>query len=70
MSKAKTDSEMQGIECPGCGCRHMLLVERRDAPKGMERRRRECRNCGRRITTYEFVASDVKPAITPKTKGK
>jgi transcriptional regulator NrdR family protein len=43
----------RGLECPRCGCKHFWVVYTRKAPRGCVRRRRECRHCGRRITTYE-----------------
>lgn len=43
----------RGIECPSCGCRVFFVVYTRRTWGGRIMRRRECRNCGRRITTYE-----------------
>jgi hypothetical protein len=43
----------RGIECPACGCRHFHVLYTRRAVGKRILRRRECRNCGRRITTYE-----------------
>jgi len=48
--------EQRGIECPRCGCRHFRVVYTRPAQGGRIVRRRECRHCGRRITTYERTA--------------
>jgi len=45
----------RGIECPRCGCRHLRVIYTRRAIGGRIMRRRECRNCGRRMTTYERV---------------
>jgi hypothetical protein len=44
---------VRGIECRGCGCRHFYTIETRKQPGGRIMRRKECRHCGRRITTYE-----------------
>lgn len=44
-----------GIECPECGCRHFSVLRTRPASKNRLMRRRECRHCGRRITTYEKI---------------
>ena len=56
-SGAKTSDDRapdrRGLECPKCGCRHFHVVYTRAASGGKVMRRRECRNCGRRITTYE-----------------
>ncbi len=41
-----------GLECRGCGCRDWRVVKTRQGD-GMVLRRRECRNCGKRITTFE-----------------
>lgn len=46
--------EPKGIECPQCGCRHFYVVYTRPKP-GKIVRRRECRHCGRRVTTVERV---------------
>ena len=43
----------KGIECPKCGCRHFYTVWTRPAPRNRIWRRRECRHCGHKITTYE-----------------
>jgi len=46
-------AEQVGLECRGCGCRHFDTVETRKVTGGRVRRRRECRHCGKRITTIE-----------------
>ena len=43
----------RGIECPKCGCRHFRVIYTRAARGNRIIRRRECRHCGRRMTTYE-----------------
>lgn len=43
----------QGIRCPKCGCAHLRVIYTRKTWGGALRRRRECRNCGYRITTTE-----------------
>ena len=42
-----------GIACPACGCKHFRVLYTRRALGGRLLRRRECRHCGRRVTTYE-----------------
>jgi hypothetical protein len=42
----------KGLECPKCGCRHFFVVYTDPQAKRIVRRR-ECRHCGRRITTVE-----------------
>ena len=46
------DEETPGLTCRTCGCRHFIVVYTRPIPGGILRRR-QCRNCGRRITTRE-----------------
>ncbi len=49
----KPDERPVGLECPDCGCRHFYVVYTRPTPNGRIMRRRQCRHCGRRITTFE-----------------
>jgi len=46
-------ADPQGLECPSCGCRHLPVIYTRRTSKRRIMRRRECRYCGKRITTYE-----------------
>lgn len=41
-----------GLTCPVCGCRHFRVVWTRARKRGILRAR-ECRNCQKRIQTYE-----------------
>jgi len=41
-----------GLICPVCGCRDFRVLYTRRYSSGL-RRRRECRHCGKRITTFE-----------------
>ena len=43
----------RGLECPQCGCAHCRVLYTRRARGGRLLRRRECRYCGRRMTTWE-----------------
>lgn len=45
----------RGLECQRCGCRHFRVVYTRPGAGGRIVRRRECRYCGRRVTTIERV---------------
>jgi len=49
-----------GLPCPCCGERPALTVDSRAAPRlgTVVRRRRACRNCGHRWTTYELPAHE------------
>lgn len=46
-------ADVKGIVCPRCGCGHFRVVYTRAKLGGRIMRRRECRHCGRRITTWE-----------------
>jgi transcriptional regulator NrdR family protein len=43
----------RGLECKSCGCRHFRVLYTRAGSNGKLIRRRECRHCGRRMTTWE-----------------
>ncbi len=47
--------EKPGLACPRCGCRHFHVIYTRARWGGRIVRRRECRHCGRRVTTTERV---------------
>jgi len=47
----------RGLDCPRCGCRHFRVIYTRAAWGGRIVRRRECRHCGRRITTSERIGA-------------
>lgn len=47
--------EQRGLVCAKCGCARFRVVYTRKAWGGTLRRRRECRNCGTRITTHEMT---------------
>lgn len=47
----------RGLECPRCGCRHFRVIYTRAAWGGRIVRRRECRHCGRRVTTSERIGA-------------
>jgi transcriptional regulator NrdR family protein len=49
--------QKRGLECPNCGCAHFRVLYTRRAVGGRLLRRRECRYCGRRVTTYEVVGN-------------
>lgn len=44
-----------GIRCRGCGCQDLRCTKTMRVREGMIRRYRECRNCGRRMTTHEVT---------------
>jgi DNA-directed RNA polymerase subunit RPC12/RpoP len=43
----------RGLRCRRCGRRHFRVIYTRPASGRKVVRRRECRNCGNRITTWE-----------------
>jgi transcriptional repressor NrdR len=43
------------MKCPYCGSENLKTLETRDSPDNTVRRRKECSDCGRRFTTYEYV---------------
>ena len=43
------------MKCPYCGSGNIRTLETRDSPNNTIRRRKECLDCGRRFTTYEYV---------------
>jgi len=47
------DGPRRGLECRYCGCRHFFVVYTRPTHDGRIMRRRECRHCGKRMTTWE-----------------
>lgn len=53
----ETENEDRGLVCPGCGCRHFCVIYTRTDCAGVVVRRRECRHCGRRVTTKETIFS-------------
>ncbi|HVT79154.1 MAG TPA: hypothetical protein VHM90_00740 [Phycisphaerae bacterium] len=51
-----TPETSKGLVCRACGCRHFRVLYTRRASEDRVLRRRICRHCGRRITTYEATA--------------
>ena len=43
------------MNCPECGKDSLMVTDTRPVPDNMIRRRRECLNCGKRFTTYEWI---------------
>lgn len=55
--KQETTRAPRGLECPRCGCRHFRVIYTRAAWGGRIMRRRQCRHCGRRVTTSERIGA-------------
>ena len=49
-------SGSRGVVCPRCGCADLRVRNTRHS-RGRIVRYRECRHCGRRLTTYEVLPS-------------
>lgn len=43
------------MKCPYCNQEGIRTLETRDSQKNTLRRRKECLNCSRRFTTYEYI---------------
>ena len=43
------------MKCPYCGSESLKTLETRDSSGNAVRRRKECMDCGKRFTTYEYV---------------
>ena len=51
----KVTRENGRMKCPYCGSESIRTLETRDSQNNTIRRRKECLNCGRRFTTYEYI---------------
>lgn len=49
------EHDERGLECPQCHCHHFYVIYTRKREDRIVRRR-ECRNCSRKILTVERVA--------------
>lgn len=43
------------MKCPYCGSGNIKTLETRESAGNTIRRRKECLNCGKRFTTYEYI---------------
>lgn len=43
------------MKCPYCGSENLKTLETRDSADNSVRRRKECGDCGKRFTTYEYI---------------
>ena len=43
------------MRCPFCGSEELRTLETRESTNNMNRRRKECLSCGKRVTTYEYI---------------
>ncbi len=56
------------MECPYCGHIDTKVTDSRDTGSYTIRRRRECLNCNKRFTTYEYV--EMNPVLIIKKDGR
>lgn len=54
MESDPKEAEAASIECSRCGCAHWFVLRVEHKPSRIVRRR-ECRHCGKRVTTVERV---------------
>ena len=47
-----------GLRCKTCNCGHFYTLYTRRVYGNRIRRRKECRNCGKRVTTTEKVVGE------------
>lgn len=59
---AVSSRETKGLVCRQCGCAHSRVVYTRRGSDRKLIRRRECRHCGARVTTWEKLIRDMPPA--------
>ncbi len=58
-TKVKPNSdEQRGITCRRCEGSHFQVIYTRKVRGGRIMRRRECRYCGQRVTTWESIRYD------------
>jgi len=50
---SKLQHDDKGLVCRKCGCRHFRVIYTRPQADGRIKRSRQCRNCGRRMVTWE-----------------
>ena len=55
------------MRCPACGFDDSRVIDSRPTEEGSIRRRRECRRCKKRFTTYEIF--DAVPVMVTKKDG-
>lgn len=54
-SNGENDEQSRGLECPRCGCKHLPVFYTRRMSEHRILRKRICRNCGRKVVTYETI---------------
>ena len=65
----RTERQTRGLHCLGCGSDRLRVVYTRDKSCGVIQRRRECRECGGRLTTWERIVPAPCSAIAARTRS-
>lgn len=52
LAEAREERSDKGLQCPRCHCRHFEVWRTVPRPGGI-RRERICRNCGKKVMTFE-----------------
>ncbi len=55
----ETETTEKGISCTKCGCRDLRVLQTKRHTGGKIMRKRQCRNCGRVLITYEAPAGQI-----------
>ena len=67
-SRGNLTTEYDLMKCPYCGSEGLRTLETRGSPSNTSRRRKECQNCRRRFTTYEYI--ETIELMVRKTDGR
>jgi DNA-directed RNA polymerase subunit RPC12/RpoP len=70
LSELQNRDKDGGLVCRKCGCRHFYTLRTEPASLGRIRRRKACRHCGHRITTYEQVGGGGGSATETQRRGE
>ncbi len=52
-NQSTPNDDQRGLRCRGCGFNKSNVIYTREASRKTLMRRRECRKCGKRVTTFE-----------------
>ena len=59
------------MRCPFCSVNDDKVIDSREVEAGASiRRRRECKNCGKRFTTYEHVETHARVSVIKRGGGR
>lgn len=66
---SRDSKDQRGLICPKCGCRHFRVIYTRARWGGRILRRRQCRHCGKRVTTFEQLWAQTSESQAGKKRG-